>query len=298
MGERSGILLVALAACAWGTWSIFLRYAGVEFTVATPLVFVRLGLFTGPIDLRGGSPSNWDRGSKRLLFANAVFAGGNVLTYFGAIANTSVALAIMTHYLAPVIIALVAPWFEGERVPGAKASAIIACVGLLLILEPWGQQLSGSNHVLGIVLGCASAVFFAGTVLTGRHLVPRIGAAPTMAYQALIAGVMLAPLAFPGILEVSASAWGLLALGALIPGAAAGVLFLKGLDVIGSSRAAILTYLEPLVGLIVGWVVFQEALGPLVLAGAALILGAGYLSSVARARAPAPDLAAEPQASG
>lgn len=285
MGERQGVLLVAVAACSWGTWSIFLRYADVDPLVATPIVFLLMGLFALPVALRSREPAQWNPGTRRLLLANALFAGGNVLTYFGAIANTSVALAIMTHYLAPVLIALIAPRFEGARVPGARAAAVVSSIGLVLVLEPWNARAPGQDHVLGVVLGCASAVFFAGTVLSAKRLVPRIGAGRTMAYQALIAGLILLPLSLPEAWNVTPRAFGLLALGALIPGAAAGVFFLRGLAVIGSSRAAILTYLEPLVALAIGWAVFHEGLGVLAAVGAAIILGAGYATSGARAPA-------------
>jgi probable blue pigment (indigoidine) exporter len=58
--------------------------------------------------------------------------------------------------------------------------------------------------------------------------------------------------------------------------------YVRGLVRIGAARAAVLTFAEPLVAVIVGWVAFGEALSVWAAAGGALVLGAG----VAVARAP------------
>jgi len=58
-------------------------------------------------------------------------------------------------------------------------------------------------------------------------------------------------------------------------GALAGVAFVRGLAVIGSSRAAMLTYLEPVVAVACGALAWHEPLGRLTVVGVALIVGSG-----------------------
>jgi len=270
-GRRRGYLWVGLAACTWGTWSLFIRFANVPTLVASPIVFVLLGLMALPFALRSKTVPRWDRTTWLLLIANSLSSAGNVVCYFGALSYTTVAIAVLTHYMAPVLIALVAPLIEGERVRGARVAALVASGGLVLILEPW----RGNGSPLGAVLGCVSALFFVGTVLCSRQLGPRIGAGRIAAYHSLIAGILMLPLSIPGWSELSGHSLGLLAMGAALPGTVATILFLSGLNLIGSARAAVLTYLEPLVAVIVGWAVFAETLGPLAAAGAAMILASG-----------------------
>ncbi|HEX7841791.1 MAG TPA: EamA family transporter, partial [Kofleriaceae bacterium] len=59
-------------------------------------------------------------------------------------------------------------------------------------------------------------------------------------------------------------------------GAASGVVFTIGLLRIGSARAAVLTFIEPLVAVLVGAVIWREPFHPVGVLGGALVLGAGF----------------------
>jgi drug/metabolite transporter (DMT)-like permease len=63
--------------------------------------------------------------------------------------------------------------------------------------------------------------------------------------------------------------------GGLFSGLLGNILFNTGLRRIPTTAASALTYLEPLTASLLGWVFFQEALGPWALVGAALVLGVG-----------------------
>lgn len=274
---RSGVLRVGLAAALWGSWALFLRPSGVSPWISAPVIFLIMGALSLPLVALDRRRPTWDRTTAGLLALNGTLAACNVVTYFGAIDQTTLAVAVLTHYAAPLLVAIAAPFVDGERACGAGTAALLGLVGLVLVLEPWATGAGRGNLVAGAALGGASAVFYAGSVFVARRLEPRIGAARTIAYHALVAGALLAPIAVTGLGELDARAVGLLALGAAIPGAIAGVLFVTGLARIGSARAAVLAYLEPVVAVIVGWLVWRERLGPLAVAGAAAIIGAGVL---------------------
>lgn len=280
-----GVLLVGVAACTWGTWSLFVRFSGVPADVSAPVVFALMGVLTLPAVWRDRRDVRWDRGAIALLVANAVFAAGNIYTYFAAMAHTTVAVAALTHYLAPILVAVAAPVIERERVPGAPAAAVLGSAGLVLVLEPWAGDAGRGDVVLGAALGAASAVCYAGNIFIARRLEPRVGASRTIAYHALIAAAILAPVAGGELAAMDARAVGVLALGAAGPGALAGVLFVTGLARIGSSRAAVLAYLEPLVAVVAGWIAWGEGLRAPAAAGAALIVAAGLWVTRAPARA-------------
>jgi drug/metabolite transporter (DMT)-like permease len=61
--------------------------------------------------------------------------------------------------------------------------------------------------------------------------------------------------------------------------------------VIGPTCASVLAFLEPLVAVLVGVVVWKEAVGPVALLGAGLILAAGIAVTRARVEQPAAALA-------
>lgn len=264
--------MVALAAMSWGTWSLFLRPTHLPATVTTPIVFIVITLAALPGALRGPR-TVWDRATIGLLVANAIFDGLNIVTFFAAFEHTTIAIAVLTHYLAPILVALAAPRIDGLVTPGARPAAAVALCGLVIVLEPWHAPAAGA--LIGAALGAASAVCYAGNVFTVRRLAARIGASRALAYHCALTAVALLPLLAGHTADLTAHNLGLLIAGGALLGAASGVMFAIGLVRIGSARAAVLTFFEPIVAVAVGAVVWGEPLHPIAMLGAALVLGAG-----------------------
>jgi drug/metabolite transporter, DME family len=275
----AGVVMVAVAAASWGTWSLFLRPTGLPATVTSPIMFAVMALVGLPLTLRERKPT-WDRTSLHLLLANTAFDALNVLTFFAAMTYTTVAIAVITHYLAPILIAAAAPRIDGTPSAGTRGAAAIALVGLALVLEPWRD--ASDAAAIGALLGLASAVCYAGNVFVVRRLAARIGPARAMAYHSALAAVVLMPLAVSGLATVTWFDLTLIGTGAATIGALSGVVFIIGLGRIGAARAAVLTFAEPLVAVMVGAAVWAEPLRPLGAVGGALVLGAGI--HVARKR--------------
>lgn len=276
-----GALLVSLAASSWGTWSLFLRPTGLPASVTAPIALLLIGAFTllfVPLDR---TKPRWSRKALLWLGAVAICDAVNLSTFFAAMDRTSLAIAVLTHYLAPLIVAFVAPWSERERVPGATVAALVATVGLILVLQPW--QASRGAWVGG-ALGTISAFAYAGVVLGSRRLIPEIGPARTLGLHALLSGLLVLPVfGLPDLGAIAGHAWLRLAIGSLLPGAVAGLVFLRGLDRIGSSRASILTFLEPIVAVALGVFVWRESLAISGVLGVLVIIAAGAFVASRRA---------------
>ena len=270
--QLAGSALIAVAAASWGTWSLFLRPTHLPATVTTPIILLVIGAVTLPAALRAPRVA-WDRATVGLVVANAAFDALNIGAFFAALEVTTIEIAVLTHYLSPIVIALAAPRIDGVVTPRAGLTAAVALAGLVVILEPWHAPAGGA--VLGAALGAASAVFAAGNVFTVRRIAARIGPARALCYHALLAAAVMAPLAVRHAGELTGARLGLLAIGAAVLGAASGVAFAVGLIRIGSARAAVLTFIEPLVAVGVGAAVWGEPLSPLSVVGGALVLGAG-----------------------
>jgi drug/metabolite transporter (DMT)-like permease len=188
---------------------------------------------------------------------------------------------VLTHYVAPILIALAAPRIDGTTARGTRPAAIVALVGLVIVLEPWRSAASGA--VAGAALGLASAVFYAGNVFAVRRLAARIGAPRAMAYHSLVAALITAPLGIRYYPDATMDGLALLTLGGIVVGTFAGIGFVVGLARIGSARAAVLTYAEPLVAVAVGIFVWGQPLHPFAICGGVLVLGAGlYVARQAR----------------
>lgn len=274
-GSRSmlaGIAMVTIAAASWGTWSLFLRPTGLSAFVTSPLMFAMMAVVAFPFTLRE-RPAHWDRKTVLLLAGNTLSDAVNVITFFAAMQYTTVAIAVLTHYLAPILIALASPRIEGTHTRGARPAAVVALAGLVIMLEPWHGVTDGI--IIGAALGGASAVAYASNVFVVRRLAERIGPARVMSYHSALAAVVMLPFAVSGLATVRWADVGLLAAGSTTIGALSGIVFIAGLTQIGAARAAVLTFAEPLVAVAVGALVWNEPLRPLAALGGLFVLGAG-----------------------
>jgi DME family drug/metabolite transporter len=268
----AGLVMVALAAASWGTWSLFVRPTQLPSSVTSPIIFAVMGIVAFPLSLREPKP-RWDRTTVLLLLANTATDGLNVITFFAAMRYTTVAIAVITHYAAPILIALAAPKIDGTATRGARPAAVVALFGLAIVLEPWHAPLEGA--LVGASLGLASAFCYAANVFVVRRLAARIGPARAMSYHSLLAAAVMIPFGVSGFATVTASDLALVSAGAATIGALSGIMFVMGLARIGSARAALLTFAEPLVAVLVGVLAWHEPLHPLAALGGGLVVISG-----------------------
>lgn len=276
--------MVAIAAAGWGTWPLILKRAPMPPTLQSAIVMLVVTLASLPVMLRG------DRVRVRANFSQwlaigwlGVSDGANIGCFFGAYHRTSVAIAVLTHYLTPILVAIAAPLVLRER-PSARTFGAVAVsfVGLVLLLEPWRAGLSHEDLV-GAALGSASAVFYASNVLVNKRLAGAFSGSEIMFFHGLITVPLLfafVPRSEYGL--VSGSALSIVILGAIGPGALSGLLFVWGLRRVAASHASVLTLLEPFVAVLLAAAVLGEGIGAVPIAGGILIL-AGALAVVTNA---------------
>jgi drug/metabolite transporter (DMT)-like permease len=267
-----GVLQVAFAATLWGMWSLFLRPTGLGGAASAPVVLLVMGVSGLALVRLEGREARWDRHAVGLLMLYGLLDAVNAGAFFAAMQTTTVAVAVLTHCTAPLLIALLAPRVEGTRVPGSVPAALLALSGLTLLLRPWASVDDGVW--LGAGLGLASAVAYAALVFVVQPLAARIGVGRATSYHAFVSAALLLPLGARELAEVEPGDVGLLVLGGLLPGGLSAMLFIDGLRRVGSARGAVLTLLEPLVAVGVGAFVWHEPLAPIGVLGAFMVLAA------------------------
>jgi drug/metabolite transporter (DMT)-like permease len=273
--------MVAAGAILWGCWALFLRPAGLSGPQNGLLVLAAMSL-PAPFLLRREALR--DRRATVALVIIGLADAANVACFFAAMRNGPVSVAVLTHYLAPLLLALSAPWVLRER-PSTRALAgvPVTLFGLaLLIIQP-GTAFSG----LTAALGAASAIFYAIIVLGSKEA--------ARAYSPLAVTSLHAPISAVALLlyfgaEALPPALDGATLRVLVGGAVCGlggnILFNAGLRRVPTAAAGALTYLEPLTASVVGQVFFAESLTPAGMAGGVLVLVTGAWVATER-RAPA-----------
>jgi drug/metabolite transporter (DMT)-like permease len=261
--------MVAAGATLWGLWPLFLRPAGLS-GVQNALLALLITSLPTPFLLRREAMR--DRRATLALVILGVADAINVALFFAAVKRGPVAIAVLAHYLAPLLVALTAPWVTGEqRSVRALIGAPLTLLGLALLIWKPGESFSAWTAVLG----GASALFFAISVFGAKAAarawsplgVTSVHAAVSVGTLLLLFGrSALPPLELP-VLWVLA--------GGVLCGLAGNIFFNTGLRRIPTATAGALTYLEPLTATLTGWLFLHEALGPWGLLGGSLVLAVG-----------------------
>lgn len=278
--------MVAAAACSWGTWRYFLLAAerlapGLDARVESAVVMlgmtvVTFGVLAAAPSLRTAPGSRRDTLDWAAVAWLGVADAMNVMLLFAAYERTSVAIAVTTHYLAPLLVAVSAPFLLREHARGAWLAAAGGAVGLALLLRPWDGALA-RRDVMGALAGAGSALFYASNVLVNKRFMtgePRFTAIELMAYHGVVATPLL--FAITPLANLHALTWPatlVLSAGAIVPGALGGILFILALRHVRAAHASTITLLEPVVAVAVAVALLHERLTAMSYVGAALVLG-------------------------
>ena len=290
-----GAGLVALAAACFGTLGPLSRFANAAGVASLPLVTWRAALgaevvvgFIGVRRLLRGRPSGWsirDIPVRDRWFMAAAAAANCLLNFaaFVAFERTSIALTLLVFYLYPAGVAIASTVWFGDRLDGSRWSALgISLVGTALVGVGAGElgQLDG----LGIGLAFVAALAQVFYVLAARHGFAHVPGPQAAAFTmggasilylaiAVVTGTVL-QLAQP--LASLAAFWPVLLAGIIGAGVPT-LAFILGIRRLGAPTAAIISTLEPVVGVALAAWLLDEQPTALQIVGGALILGAATL---------------------
>ena len=264
----------------WGCSFIFIKL-GLEFLTPFGVAFVRcaLGAITLLIVVKIKKiklPSDKSTWRKLWILAMLLNVIPGILFAYAEVYVTSVLAGIInaTTPLATLIVMLIA--FREERLKVEQIiGIIIGAIGVMVVLGIW--QGVGENQLTGVIaLLIAVTCYGISFPYTVRNIIP-LGLKPEAAAttQLVMAAITLLPFyLFDGISQDNyrpATLFAMLALGIL----GSGVAYIWNFSIIaaaGSSIASSVTYLTPVVAIIVGWVFLGEALSWFEPVGALLVI--------------------------
>jgi drug/metabolite transporter (DMT)-like permease len=280
---------VALAASSWGAWALLIRHAEaiapMPAVLESTVVMAVIAIVAGVASLRDpvAPRRSWRAWACVGWFGVADLF--NVLLFFAAYKLT-IAVAVLTHYMTPILVALVAPMVLREKMTARTAFAIaVSFFGLAVMLAPSGTGASARVVWTSAALGTGSAVFYASNVLVNKFVVDSFSTSQAMFWHGVVATLLgLAMVPHGAWAAIDPHAVAFLAVVAIGPGALGGLAFVWGLRRMPAAHASTLTLLEPVVSLALGARILGERIGPLAVLGGALIL-AGAILVLTQARA-------------
>ena len=279
--ERSGILLAVAGFSSLSVGDAIVKTMAGEWS---PLAVAALRFAIGAIALsllllRSEGPGAFRPRRPLLQVARGACLAGASLCFFSAVFVMQLAEAMALAFISPVFVALLSGPLLKEKVrPAVWIASPLALVGVMLVLRPNVAEL-GWMAFLPIL-----SAFFFGLMVIANRAAAGDGSALSMqvfiaglATPFLIAAALIGHLSGVPSLQVSLPDWSVVVRCALVAVTASTAHWLAflGTTRAGAATIAPTTYVQMVVAIALGWVLFGDVPDPVTLAGGAIIIAAG-----------------------
>ena len=264
---------ILLAIFLWSSLGVVVRLSGIEVHI---LIFYSMvvSLIAQGTFLSQGRYRREIPGFKTLKYPLilGVVSLMNTFTYFYAFQNTTISNAVLTHYTAPVIVALIAPFLLKEKISQRIIVVIVmASAGLWIMLDGFSLK---ESETAGIAAGLFSGFAYAVLIIFLRMHAQKFHPLVLAFFTNLTIAIMLAPF----IRGVPYEAlWSCLFIG-IVHSTIAPMLYYRGLQSVTANRTAVLGYIEPVFAIVFSMMLLNEIPGVHSVIGGMLIVYSGYLT--------------------
>ncbi len=270
----------------FGTVGLFVRYIDMPSSI---IALVRGGIGTLLLLIISRfrpTPLNKAAIKKNMLplIVSGCFIGFNWILFFEAQRHTTVAVATLCYYLAPVFVILLSPIVLKEKLTLKRSLCVLtALVGMVFVsgvLEKGGVSNSGFQ---GILFGIGAAVLYACVVLINKKMSGIDGFERTL-MQLGFAALSLLPYVllteWDKSVDLSVKSGILLLILGIVHTGICYALYFSSLKELPAQTSAILSYIDPVSAIILSDIILGERLSPFGTVGAVLLLGALLVSEL------------------
>ncbi|MBQ7777606.1 MAG: EamA family transporter [Oscillibacter sp.] len=211
-----------------------------------------------------------------LLLLSGAAMGFNWILLFEAYRYTTVSVATLSYYFAPVIVTVACPILFREKLTKKQILCFAMSTLGLVLITGIGDLSAGSSHGKGILFGLGAACLYATVVLLNKFIKGVTGIHRSL-FQFLAAILVLTPYVaatsgfHPEVLD--GTGWLCLLVVGLFHTGVTYCLYFSALKDLSGQEASILSYVDPLVAVLISVLVLGESMTPVQMLGGALILG-------------------------
>lgn len=288
-------VLIGLSMAIFGTIGLFVR--GIDLPSSETALFravlavLAIGLFL----LATGQRLHFkDMGKELLLLAaSGIAMGFNWILLFEAYKYTTISMATLSYYAAPILITLASTFIFREPLTRVKTLCFIMSTAGILLITLKGSDAAdtssagvmsgmGTDHI-GILFGLGAAVLYASVVLLNK-LIRNVDGIQRTFLQFVAAVVTLSPyVMLTGGIHLGGlnrNGWILLLIVGLLHTGVAYCMYFSSLQHVPGQEAAVLSYIDPLLAVILSVLVLHEPMNGWQLLGGAMILGFTLLNEL------------------
>ena len=223
------------------------------------------------------------RSNLALLLISGATLGLNWVFLFAAYSHTTVAIASLCNYMAPIVIIALSPFLFGEKLGPKRLACVVAAVVGILLVSDLPSIVSGAVNLTGVMLGFASAACFVIIVVCNKLMVGVNGYDRVLVQLGASALIVLPYVLFVhhGIpLETDLRSWVLTGVLCLVQTGFAYVLYFSAMGDLPAQEVALMSYIEPALSVVGSALILHEPLGVAGAIGAAMIIAAAAAGEV------------------
>lgn len=275
--HASARLKLTASMVIFGTLGIFTRNIAVSSgelalyraILAAGLILVYLAAGRKPI------PFKKIRRELPLLLLSGMAMGVNWVLLFSAYRFTTISMATLSYYFAPVIVILACPILFHERMTAKEILCfVMSTAGLVLIIGAGGA--GNGTDLIGVLFGLGAAAFYAAVILMNKFIRQVTGIHRTLIQFAGAILILLPYVALTGVfhLEVlDGTGWVCLLVVGLVHTGVTYCMYFSALKDLSGQETAVLSYMDPLVATLISVLVLGEPMALTQALGGAMILG-------------------------
>jgi drug/metabolite transporter (DMT)-like permease len=273
------LILATVAAISMGTIGVFSRLSGLD---AATVTFFRLLIGGGlllVLMLLTGQTSQLRIKPHPLILLNGVMLAGFMTLFIASLNYTTMLVAVMTLYMAPVVATLAAHFLLNERLNRySVTSVIVVLLGFVLVIYQPDSTTSSALSWTGFALALGGMACYAGFILINRLIPGHYQEFTKCSWQFLVGALCVLPLLVGTEFSLTTAQWGWMLLVGLIPGFLGIVLAVYSIKRMPAATFSTISYVEPIAAVLLGWVVFAESLTFIQITGCGIII----LASIAQ----------------
>lgn len=218
------------------------------------------------------------------LTLSGMFLGFNWILLFESYRYTSVAVSTLCYYLAPLLVVLLSPLVLKEKLTQRKILCVAASlVGMVFISGILQANIFSAKDFTGILLGLGAAVLYAAIMILNKKISGLSGYERTV-FQLGLSAMVLVPYClftcdFVSV-DLNAVQIILLVIVGVIHTGLTYFLYFGAMDHLPSQTVAMLSYIDPVIAVLISVFILAEPMKLLDIPGAVLILGAAIVSEL------------------
>ena len=284
--STTGYVLVALAACLWGTLGLFFRILHDDFQLSSlSIAFLRAAvaaalLLSVMLVTRRRLLRISRRAAAFYLLYGLVGVAAFYFFYVQAVIQTSVTTAVVLLYTAPAFVSLIAWRVWGEAMTARKLAALaLAFAGCALVARAYDPTELRLN-LFGLAFGLGAGLTYALYTAFSKFVLARHSGWTALTYALVVGALFLAPLqSADGLMPLALHPIGWIVVIGLAVGPTLGSLTLynAGLQRVPASNASLVATLEPVVASGLAFAFLGEHLEPWQLIGGGMVVAGALL---------------------